>query len=310
MIYENSLKIRNIPRCWGRVLSIMLFICAHFSWADDLPDYKSQYDEALKFARNGELEKSLHIFSVILPRAPTDQYLRADYAEILSRAGRNTEAAIEFRKLNVDTMPFYGLLAAGKAARNAKLYNEAISYYQKAILRQSSDVVAQQGLILVLADAGKVNAALELAGGLKKKFPRESKIYVAEGYAYERSGNYFAAFGSYDRALRLNANDQDAATGRLLAISSMGANSIAQEEARRYPRLPDSVLKQLQEDAAAQLVKYSESVYSNSIQQDFRPTDLALAAVEENLKKYKVVIFNSTDINYSGFYNSVNSRCV
>ena len=281
-----SIKIRNIPRCWGRVLSIMLFICAPFSWADDLPDYKSQYDEALKFARNGEFGKSLQIFSVILPRAPTDQYLRADYAEILSKAGRNTEAASEFRKLNVDTMPFYGLLAAGKAARNAKLYNEAISYYQKAILRQPSDVVAQQGLILALADAGKVNDALELAGALKKKFPRESKIYVAEGYAYERSGNYFAALGSYDRALRLNANDQDAATGRLLAISRMGANSIAQEEARRYPSLPDSVLKQLQEDAAAQLVKYSESVYSNSIQQDFRPTDQALAAVEENLKKY------------------------
>ena len=140
----------------------MLFFCAHFSWADDLPDYKSQYDEALKFARNGELGKSLQIFSVILPLAPTDQYLRADYAEILSKAGRNTEAANEFRKLNVDTMPFYGLLAAGKAARNAKLYNEATSYYQKAILRRSSEVVAQQGLILALADAGKINGFCKL----------------------------------------------------------------------------------------------------------------------------------------------------
>ena len=95
-----------------------------------------------------------------------------------------------------------------------------------------------------------------------------------------------AALQSYNQLLALDAHNQQAIHGRLRVLSTLGLPEEALHEAQSKWLADSTSIQTLQEDKAAQAIRWSEQVYYSKPKERYPVADEAIALVQANLQRY------------------------
>jgi biofilm PGA synthesis protein PgaA len=135
--------------------------------------------------------------------AGTDDGLVAmDLATLLQQDGKSAEAVAVFEKAARPDPPDYALLAATRAYRDLRRYDDAARVARQGMQRFPNDTVWPLILSLVLSDDGKASEALTiLRQPAAQRAPPVERL-LAEAYAWRRAGDPFKAMRVYSEAIK------------------------------------------------------------------------------------------------------------
>src|SRR5215471_9337219 len=190
-----------------------------------------QREAAVLKARAGQMAEAQAALRAMLAAGIDDGLVAMDLTTLLQQDGKADEAAAVFEKAAKPDPPDYALLAATRAYRDLRRYDEAARLAREGQRRFPSDTVWPLVLSLVLSDAGHTTEALEvLRSPAAMRAPPVERL-TAEGYAYRRAGQTAAALKAYGEAIRLSRGNQgvrNEAAGTLLDVGApWGAAEIA-----------------------------------------------------------------------------------
>lgn len=214
--------------------------------------YRERQDEAAFLARSGDYDAALAILTNLRANYPDDLSLLYDELAVCTWAGDNEAALKLASQLSISATPAWVANAAGKAARNLRQYELAISWYRAATLDDPANLDSRLGLAMALADAG---LATDARGELKKTPPAaqtSTAVLLTSAYLFQREGMYIPAINEYDRILVREPRQREALLGKSAALQALLLPDQALELARANPGLLDATaMARLEGDALA-----------------------------------------------------------
>jgi biofilm PGA synthesis protein PgaA len=193
----------------------------------------------------------------------------------LQRAGKPAEAVAAFETAAMSEPPDDALLAATRAYRDLKRYDDAERQARLGLRRFPDQPIWPLLLALVLTDAGRPQDALILLGQPAAQRASPVERLLAQGYAWRRAGDPFRALSAYTDALRLApANDEARhASAELLQAQggAFGAAALAGDESPYRP------------DEAAALVRWGVDARLSDPARRFEGTDAAIVRLDQLL---------------------------
>jgi tetratricopeptide (TPR) repeat protein len=163
---------------------------------------KLDYDYALKWARQGDMEKSLQTLDMLYKENPQNKHLLYDYITVLGWANQDKEALSLAKSIDFDTAPRYALQNIAKSARNAKQFKYATKLYVKGAKRFPQQPDFYLGLGLTLNDMKRSKLSKKVFQKAQDKFPDNLDIKFAQAAGYEQYKNYFDAMAIYQNLLK------------------------------------------------------------------------------------------------------------
>jgi biofilm PGA synthesis protein PgaA len=228
-------------------------------------------EAAVLLARQGHIGSSIKALRALLARDTRDPLVAMDLAVILQQAGRPAEAVVVFEGANAAEAPSYALLAMTRAYRDLKRFDRAEALARGGERRFPGEPVWIVMLGLILADAGKGEAALAVLASPAAQAAPGWKRLLAQGYAARRIGKPFDALRFYALAAQLDPANAEARE----AISEIMQSLRAPWAASGFVPAPPPLA--LQADQAAARVHWGEQVWPFDPAQRFVETDEALA---------------------------------
>src|SRR5471032_348315 len=191
------------PRGW--LLALLLCFSAIGGMATPAASQSAteQRERAVARARAGNVGEAVVALRTMLAAGVDDGRVAMDLTTLLQQHGKSEEAAAVFAKADRGDSPSYAMLAALRANRMLRHYDEAQRLAREGARRFPADPVWPLSLSLVLSDAGKSTEALAaLRAPVVAKAPPVERL-LAEAYAYRRGGDLFRALRLYTEAIRL-----------------------------------------------------------------------------------------------------------
>jgi biofilm PGA synthesis protein PgaA len=247
------------------------------------PAQSATPEQAVELARNGRTAEALKALEELYARDPHNKAVFHDYLTVLSWAGQDERVAELAPLLSPQAGPGYALEAAAKSARRRGDYLQAEYLYRSGLQRFPGDLDFPNGLIMTLADAGRDQAATELACQFEQNYPADPSLLMAKGYAQEAGRDFFAALETYSQIVASDPGHRLAQARRILVLDSLGASPLAVDLAREDPGLLSTEeWQRLLSNQGAFAVRWGDLPPEDDTQR-FAQTDLALALLERNL---------------------------
>ncbi len=139
---------------------------------------------------------------------------------------------------------------------------KAKEYFNSVLKRNPRYFRAALGLSYCLGREGETAGALEILDGLPEE---DIRVSFARAYVYEQAEMFLDAIKQYDRILQRHPGQKVALRLRLMALSDLGAPSLALEKAERM--LPDEKDLQItfKGDMAVDRIRWKESEVARRI---------------------------------------------
>ena len=260
------------PREW--LLALLLCFTAICGMAEPAAAQSAteQRERAVTRARAGNVGEAVVALRAMLAAGVDDGRVAMDLTTLLQQDGKSEEAAAVFAKADRGDSPSYALLAAVRANRMLRRYDEAQRLARDGARRFPADPVWPLSLSLVLSDAGKSTEALEaLRAPVVARAPPVERL-LAEAYAYRRGGDPFRALRLYTEAMRLapaNPEPRREAAGVMIELGGpYGAAMIA-------GTTPEIAAAQ-----AGAMVRWGGDIRSPDSARRFEGTDAAIARLD------------------------------
>jgi biofilm PGA synthesis protein PgaA len=233
-------------------------------------------------ARAGQTAEAIEILAACYADTPEDLSVFHDYLAVLNWAGQDARVAELSTRLSPQAAPGYALEAAALSARRRGDYIMAESFYRTGLQRFPEDSDFPVGLILTLVDADCSQAALELAVQLEQKYPQDSALQLAKGYALEARREFFAALHNYNRILDRDPVNSAARARRILVLDRLGASDLAFALASQDSGLLSrDDWQRIRSNQAAFAVRWGDLPAADDTLR-FAQTDRSLAMLERN----------------------------
>src|SRR5262245_47448138 len=180
------------------VRGICVLLLAGLALAGALPDARAQTatqqrEAAVLKARAGQMAEAQAALRAMLAAGVDDGLVAMDLTTLLQQDGKSAEAVAVFEKAAKPDPPDYALLAATRAYRDLRRYDDAARLARDGERRFPDDTVWPLVLSLVLSDAGKSAEALQiLRQPAAQRAPAVERL-LAEAYAWRRAGEPFKA---------------------------------------------------------------------------------------------------------------------
>ena len=229
-------------------------------------------EAAVLKARAGQMPAAQADLRALLAAGIDDGLVAMDLVTLLQQDGKAAEAVAVFKQAARADPPDYALLAATRANRDVRLYDDAAVLAREGMRRFPTEPVWPLLLSLVLSDAGKTAEALEILKqpGAARAPPLERLL--AQAYAYRRAGEPFMAMKIYREAIRLapaNAGVRDEAA---TVLSDLGAPYGAAMVAGTTPPIAAA--------EAGAMVRWGSEIRPADPTRRFEGTDAALARLD------------------------------
>jgi biofilm PGA synthesis protein PgaA len=253
---------------------LLLAVLALAGWLADVHAQTAtqQREAAVLKARAGQMADAQAALRAMLAAGIDDGLVAMDLATLLQQDGKHAEAINVFEKAAKSDPPDYALLAATRAYRDLRQYEDAARLAREGQRRFPNDTVWPLVLSLVLSDAGRTGQALDVLRSSAAMRASPVERLLAEGYAYRRAGNTAAALKAYGLAIRLSGGNQgvrNEAAGVLLDVGApWGAATIAGNT------------RPIEAQQAGAMVRWGEQIRSPEPARRFEGTDAALARLD------------------------------
>ncbi len=243
---------------------------------------KLDYDYAIKWARTGEIDKSLNTLKKLHLENPYNKNLLYDYIAVLGWAKKDREALMLSRNIDFSTVPASTIQNVAKSARNIKRYKHAVKLYVLGAKRFPDISDFYLGLALTLNDMKRVKLSNRVFNKAKEKFPNDVNIKFTQAEIYEQNKNFFDAMSIYQDMLS-NPKVHDKVVVRLVGtLRRLGMPFAAQKYIDANSRLFDNATRtSIEADKAAFKLRWGVRGYHK----EDDTTD-----VQEALDKIDVVI--------------------
>jgi len=195
------------------------------------------YDYAIKWARDGEVNKSISELEKLQHLHPQNKRLFYDYLSVLGWAKQDFKAVSLSKNLNKQTFPLYALKDIAKSARNIGDYSYAAKLYQSGIKRAPKDPIFYQGFALVLHEMKKPKLAHRVLDLAEKKLPGDIGILESKAEMYELNKNNFDAMRIYQK-LAENPQSKDKYMKKFVhSLMRLGMPFVADKYIKENPAL-------------------------------------------------------------------------
>lgn len=230
-------------------------------------------EAAVRQAWAGDLAGGIAALQRLRASGAEDGHVTDDLVTLLQQADRSAEAADLFAGRAAAEAPDYALMAAARANRSLKRYDEAERLARQGMARFPGDPSWRTFLALVLTDAGKPQEAIALLGPAGS--PSVERL-LAQGYAYRRAGDPFAALKAYGAAARIAPGNREAQRETAAILTELGAPRAAERFGGTSPSIEAA--------KAAALVRWGEDVKPRDPARRFDLTDEAIARLDALLR--------------------------
>ncbi|MGI0021549.1 MAG: tetratricopeptide repeat protein [Nitrososphaeraceae archaeon] len=141
----------------------------------------------------------------------------------------NYEEAITYydKALSIDPSNLDALFSKGLSLDNLGRLDEAISYYDKVIEIDPTDIDALYNKGLALDNLGRPDEAISYYNKVLNIDPNDVDALYHKGLALDKVGRHSEAIVYYDRVLAINPNDADALNRKKLLV---GEGDISKKE--------------------------------------------------------------------------------
>ena len=234
-----------------------------------------QREASVRKFRAGHTEEALGELRAMLAAGREDGFVAMDLETLLQQDGKPQEAVTVFETAARPDPPSYALLAATRAYRDLRRFDDAARLAREGLRRFPAEPIWPLTLSLAASDAGRPEdafAALRLPAAANA--PRVEWL-LAEAYAWRKAGDPFQALRAYTDALKLAPADPEARTEAGRILLELGAPYGAVEIAGANPPATD--------DQAAALVRWGQQLRSDDPDRRFEGTDAALARLDARL---------------------------
>lgn len=220
------------------------------------------YSYAIKWAREGQIEKSLQTLKRLHFENPKNQNLLYDYIAVLGWAKKDREALAHAHSIDFNTAPASTLQNVAKSARNTRDYKQAVKLYVKGAKRFPDTSDYYLGLALTLNDMKRVKLSNRVFKKAKEKFPNDLNIKFTQAEIYENNKNFFEAMAIYQDLLP-NPKVHDKAVFRLVGtLRRLGMPFAAQKYVDANPSLFDNETRgSIQSDQATFKLRWGVKGY-------------------------------------------------
>jgi biofilm PGA synthesis protein PgaA len=179
-------------------------------------------EAAVLEARAGHLDAALAQLRAMLAAGQEDGFVAMDLTTLLQQAGRPKEAVAVFEKAGLAKPPDYALLAATRAYRDLRRYNDAEKLARQGLKRFPDQAVWPLLLSLVLTDADRPKEALAVLSRPEAKHAPPLERLLAEGYSWRRAGDPYKALSAYTDALKLAPANEEARSAAASLLQAQG----------------------------------------------------------------------------------------
>jgi Flp pilus assembly protein TadD len=264
---SQMLRQRNVIVRWRRWIASLL-ACAAIPPLVALPMCANGQtrEEAVTMARQGQRNEAIAALRRLLDQSPDDPLVAFDLAVILTWENRSREATEAFERARGAEPLEYVLGPVIRAYRDQKRFKEAERWAREGVRLYPFDATWSKMLGLVLADQGRTSEAIEVLKPWAAVQPEDPEVWLALGYASQRSGDRYATLRNYGQALRLQPKNSEARQAMADALSELGGPFGAASLLTEAPLA-------LRAHQAGSLVRWGESVTPRDPRRRFEETD-------------------------------------
>jgi biofilm PGA synthesis protein PgaA len=252
---------------------------------------RQEYEALIHQARAGDYDPALTMLRAHAAEHPQD--LRAAYDRILisSWAGRPAETISAYESLvpAPNRPPADVLEATARAYRDAQKWDKARDLFNSGRRLYPGRAAFAVGEIMVLTDAGRTDAAVELAEEMTIEWPHDPDIQLALAYAHRSRRADGAALLRTSRAHDLAPNRTYVNREYILALQQAGLTEPALRAAEQQPSLlSEAEFRDLQADQAAELTRLAAMPARNEHER-FDVADRALGIYERLIPQWQAL---------------------
>lgn len=200
-----------------RIASALPFLFLRMSAASAV----SQSETAMAMARSGQVDEAIRQLRALQASGNTDPDVSWDLVVLLQQKGRAADAVALYEKAGPAQPPGQALLAATRAYRDLKQFDQAAALARAGLKRFPGEAVWPIQLALILGDQNKTDEALVLLGTPAARGAPENDRLLAQAYVERRAARPFEALRAYLTLLQRepdNAEAREAAAAILREI--------------------------------------------------------------------------------------------
>jgi len=278
-----SIKKRDETMILTRKKIIPLILLAQSLQASGL-----NYDYAIKWARDGELSRSLTELEKLQHLHPENKHLFYDYLSVLGWAKEDKKAISLTRNINKQEIPLYALKDIAKSARNIGAYTYAAKLYQSGIKRDPKDPLFYQGFALVLHDMKKPKLAMRVLNLAQNRLPHDTSILESKAEMYELNKNNFDAMRIYQKLAENPATKDKYMKKFVHSLMRLGMPFVADKYIKENPALfSDEDKMQVSHDQSAFKLRWGKGGFLEKESKDKALIQEVLNELNSNLNILK-----------------------
>lgn len=246
----------------------------------------SDYDGLIIEAREGNSAPLMRYLQEQEKKSSLTPNQVADWLQVSSWANNSDKETIDIwlRYRGQMAVPARGQIAAARAFRNQKKWNDSLAIWENVLQEDPDNVDVRTGWIMTLADARYNQQALTEANKWAQAHPgADSDALVA--YVYHSQGKNWDALLVASQANDIDPSNKNAKSTLLSALSANRVSGPALGLTEVVPT-SDPVKRRLELDAAAEIVRSSYTSARNE-EERFIVADKALARYAQLLAAWK-----------------------
>ncbi|MGQ9695621.1 MAG: tetratricopeptide repeat protein [Thermodesulfobacteriota bacterium] len=143
---------------------------------------------------------------------------------------RNYKEALKKLPADYTSWPLGFLMELGWAFFKDKRYEASLNLFQFITNKYQGACLPRILIVYPWAMMGKVAEGQQVLNALKEKNCFLIDILFAQAFLYERDGDYFSAFKTYEEILKLRPRNMEAQKLRIYNLAELGATSLAEQE--------------------------------------------------------------------------------
>jgi biofilm PGA synthesis protein PgaA len=232
-------------------------------------------EAAVLKARAGQMAAAQEDLRALLAAGIDDGLVAMDLTTLLQQDGKSAEAVAVFAQAGRTDPPDYALLAATRAYRDLRRYEDAARLARDGLRLFPAEPVWPLLLSLVLSDSGNTTEALDILNQPEALRAPPVERLLAQAYAHRRAGEPFKAMKIYGEAIRLAPANAGVRAESASVLRDLGAPYGA--------AMLDGETRPNATQQAAAMVRWGQEITPADPARRFEGTDAALARLDSLL---------------------------
>jgi len=185
------------------------------------------HDDAVILARSGNYSDAIALLEVLHQQQPLNKKITNDLIVTYSWNRQYKQACTLFEKRTFENYPTYVQIAAGRAYRQLKQPDQALSLINLLLEKQPDnlDFLMYRGLLLV--DKRQLQPARKILERLVQTTGKNRRYYRLSGYIHAAEENWTAALADYQKLIDLIPDDRPGIRQQFSALQYARAQQAA-----------------------------------------------------------------------------------